>query len=369
MTADEELEGLLDAELPAFAELPEGGYVIYGAGGIGREVAAKLVGSGRRVDCFLDARATGSVGGLPIHSPTSEAARRLAAEGNTAVIGVFNQAADPWVIQTLLGELGFPRVISFNEFQEQLDLPPHFWLTGRRHVLEHRGRVVAAWSVLADDTSRRVFLEVMRLRLLQDLRMLRRPDPDQYLPHDLPQPRMPLRLIDGGAFTGDTLELFIGKGVEFEAVAAFEPDPESFRGLLGTSRRLAGRLGDTTLWPCGLSEVTSTATFSAGQGTSSAVTDHGEVHVQLVALDDVLPSFRPNYIKLDVEGSELAAIRGGAEMIRRHQPTVAACVYHRPEDLWEIPLCLRELLPTHRIALRHHAFQGFELIAYAVPHG
>jgi hypothetical protein len=48
-------------------------------------------------------------------------------------------------------------------------------------------------------------------------------------------------------------------------------------------------------------------------------------------------------------------------MLKRVQPIVAVCVYHKPEDLWTIPLFLKEVLPY----LRAHARNGFELVAYA----
>jgi hypothetical protein len=107
------------------------------------------------------------------------------------------------------------------------------------------------------------------------------------------------------------------------------------------------------------------ASFRSGQGSASSVVEHGDVHVKLVALDEVLPTFRPTYIKLDIEGSELSALRGAAGMIQRHQPSMAVCIYHCPADLWEIPLYLHELLPSHRICLRYHTYQAFELVAYA----
>jgi len=197
---------------------------------------------------------------------------------------------------------------------------------------------------------------------------LRQPTCDQqYLPDDLPRPRTPLRIVDGGAFTGDTLTFLLGKGLTVEAAAAFEPDPQNFRMLYDTVRRHGAALGDTTLFPCGLSDLTTVASFRSGHGAGSATVDDGDIHVQLVALDQVLPSFAPTYIKLDIEGSELAALHGGVEMIQRHRPSLAVCVYHRPEHLWEIPLYMGELLPSHRIALRYHTYQAFDLVAYAVP--
>ncbi|MGB8356503.1 MAG: FkbM family methyltransferase [Chthoniobacteraceae bacterium] len=361
-----ELDQLLLTELAPLEPMPTGKYVVYGAGNIGKEVAVKLARSGRTVSAFLDVRATGLIDGIPIYSPGSTSALQLAGEGMPVVIGIFNSAVDPMPVQILLDKLGFRRIINFLEFQEHFDLKSHFWLTLRRHVLDSKAQVRAAFKLLSDDKSRRVFLDAIRLRLAHDSALLRNPDLEQqYLPDDLPRPEMPLRLIDGGAFTGDTLEFFLHKGATFEAVAAFEPDPENFRKLCATVHTNA--LGDVVLWPCGISDTTQVASFHAGRGLGSVVVADGNMHIQLVALDEIMPSFRPNYIKLDIEGSELAALQGGAEMIQKHQPALAVCVYHHPDHLWTIPLYLRELLPLHRISLRYYAFNAFELVVYAMP--
>ena len=86
------------------------------------------------------------------------------------------------------------------------------------------------------------------------------------------------------------------------------------------------------------------ASFSAGREQAKAwCPADGDIHIQLVALDDALPTFRPTYMKFDIEGSELAALKGAERTIRKHQPAIAVCVYHRPEDLWEILRYLREV--------------------------
>jgi FkbM family methyltransferase len=177
---------------------------------------------------------------------------------------------------------------------------------------------------------------------------------------------MPLRFIDGGAYTGDTIEFLLDQGAGFEAIAAFEPDPMNFRELRRTVQRRRDALKNVSLWPCGTSDSTRLSSFRAAQGAASVVADDGENHVQLVALDEVLPDFAPSYIKLDIEGAELATLRGGEEMIHRHQPSLAICVYHEPNHLWDIPLYMRQILPAHRIALRYHGYQSFDVVAYAL---
>jgi len=100
---------------------------------------------------------------------------------------------------------------------------------------------------------------------------------------------------------------------------------------------------------------------------ASARSDDGALEVPVETLDRLLQGEEPTFIKLDVEGDELRALQGAAGVLQRTRPIVAVCVYHRPADLWELPLFLRESLPHHRLYLRAHECDGFELVAYAVP--
>ena len=176
-----------------------------------------------------------------------------------------------------------------------------------------------------------------------------------------------MRLIDGGAFTGDSLALFLANGAELEAVAAFEPDPANYKQLCAEIAKSLPRLGEAIAVPCGLGAKTEMLSFRAGAGAASAIGSEGEINIQVVALDDVLPSFAPTFLKLDIEGAEPLALNGAAKLIRRFRPRLAVCVYHEPQHLWTIPRLIREIEPSYRIALRYHQFNGFDVVAYALP--
>lgn len=68
--------------------VPEGGVVVAGAGGLGREVVDTLLAAGRRPLCFVDeGRAGDEVRGLPVVSPAE------APVGASFVIGIADSAA------------------------------------------------------------------------------------------------------------------------------------------------------------------------------------------------------------------------------------------------------------------------------------
>jgi hypothetical protein len=107
--------------------------------------------------------------------------------------------------------------------------------------------------------------------------------------------------------------------------------------------------------------------FNAGNGEAGTISTNGNVHVASMALDDLLLGQSTDFIKLDLEGGEIAALNGAAQLIARCRPVLALSYYHRPQDLWKIPQLLRKLCPNYRFFLRQHFFNSFDSVFYAVP--
>jgi FkbM family methyltransferase len=364
---------LLDNPLPQTQQMPPEGseIVIYGAGTCGREVMRVLREHGYKVAAILDAQAETilAVEDVACRLPDSMEAKAYARAGTPAVMGVFNFAADSGAIQNLLEQIGFACVISYYDFFEafQKHAASRFWLTARNFYQKYREEILSGLYLWSDDFSRQLYVDLIELRLTGNLQLLRAPDPEhQYFPTDLPPIPQPIRLVDGGAYVGDTLQSFLDHNFIFEAVAAFEPDPDNFRHLCQRTDMHKRQLGMRTLLPYGLGNKSAMCSFVSGKGGGSFMAVEGDSCVQVVAIDDALPSFNPTFIKLDIEGAEPSALRGAAATIRRNQPRLAVCVYHEPDHLWTIPLLMRELLPAHPLALRYHQFNGFDVVAYAL---
>ena len=72
------------------------------------------------------------------------------------------------------------------------------------------------------------------------------------------------------------------------------------------------------------------------------------------------------FIKMDIEGAELEALRGAESIIRKQRPKLAICVYHKPEDIWTIPMYILSLQNDYRLFLRHYSFGDTETVLYAI---
>ena len=54
-------------------------------------------------------------------------------------------------------------------------------------------------------------------------------------------------------------------------------------------------------------------------------------------------------------------------IIKRQKPKLAICVYHKPEDIWEIPEFLLNIRPDYKFYFRHYCYWDIgETVMYAV---
>lgn len=245
--------------------------------------------------------------------------------------------------------------------------PAAFWLDGsfygQQDPREALDEARAVLECFADEASARVFWGELCARALDKVSLRAAPEARQYAPASLPSWPQPVRLIDAGAYDGDTLRAFAQCGLSIEKSLCFEPDQANFAAL--QAARTSAR--DMMCWPLGLSDRTKLLRFHAGNGTASRTGHDGDAIIQCVSLDETAPDFPATLLKMDIEGAELDALRGAEGLIARTGCAMAISAYHTPNHLWKVPLLMHRLAPQHPMVLRAHAYGGFETVAYALP--
>jgi FkbM family methyltransferase len=188
----------------------------------------------------------------------------------------------------------------------------------------------------------------------------------QYAYGDLVRPRDGGVFLDCGALYGDTAiwAVWMGAG----RVYSFEPNPEAMPYLVAnTANHGRGRI--VTL-PFGVGASNSRMSLSinpSSPGSTRVIDAGGEGDVQIVALDDwcVENDVKPDFIKMDIEGSEIDAIKGAAKTIMTRRPDLAICLYHYLSDMWEIPVVLKTLVPEYKFWCRKNYPNRYEFVLYA----
>jgi hypothetical protein len=74
-----------------------------------------------------------------------------------------------------------------------------------------------------------------------------------------------------------------------------------------------------------------------------------ELSKQLVSFDQINSVDKISVVKHDIEGFEVEALQGMAVMFKKSIPKISVCLYHRPEDFWEVPLLIKRLNPDYKV--------------------
>uniref|UniRef100_UPI004057C0A3 FkbM family methyltransferase n=1 Tax=Acetatifactor sp. TaxID=1872090 RepID=UPI004057C0A3 len=176
--------------------------------------------------------------------------------------------------------------------------------------------------------------------------------------------------IDGGCLDLGTSLEFIRKmenqNKVINKIYAFEPDSYNLKIC---ARRIAElQLENVEMINAGLWNCNTCLEFRTdGNGGSCIVEeDTGKYEsVKVVSLDSAIQE-KVTFIKMDIEGAELNALKGAEQTIRRDKPKLAICVYHKKEDMWEIPYFIKQLVPEYRLYIRHYSNCPWETVLYAV---
>lgn len=141
------------------------------------------------------------------------------------------------------------------------------------------------------------------------------------------------------------------------SVFAFEPAPQAFQGLLGHVR-LNGLANIVKPIGKAVGDSVSTARFlvadSAGEGRLASGGDTAAgIDVPVTTIDEFCARerIRPSFIKIDVEGGELAVLRGARETIRAGRGRTALFVEMHPST-WPVLGISRQDVLTE---LRHQS--------------
>ncbi len=345
--------------------------LLYGAGsGFATFSVFVLRKYGLKAYAVLDQKFKGGDTYFTIPAFNSRQYRPTTEEKETSVVVItIGKAEYHEEIFHCLHSLGFKNIILANDIYEY-----HLHYSsmeierkGFHFFLENREKIMSAINLFSDNLSGEVFSQFIQTHLF------RKPLPiphhlleEQYFPRDIQLSKGYSRFINCGAYNGDTVKQLNKLFGKIDAAVCFEPDPESFESL---TRYLSDHneeiANSITSFPCGVFSHETQLHFSGGDKSNSAIAAEGDLLIQCVAMDHVIPNFNPTFISMDVEGSELEALKGAENLIRKSRPGLAICVYHLPNHIWDIPLYLNGLNLGYKFYLRNYTSFIAETVLYA----
>lgn len=234
----------------------------------------------------------------------------------------------------------------------------------KEYLSEHFSQITDVYNLLADEQSKLVYRNIIEYRITGDIALLKACETDKDESYRL------LKLTDNeiyadlGAYTGDTVsEFLVYTGGAYSKIVAVEPNARNFRKL---SENTAD-LNNIRLINAAAGERDGVITVSKGGGRMIRRSREG-VEISQIALDSVFSGEPCTYIKYDVEGAEMDALKGSENTLRMNKPKLNVALYHRVEDLYALPLYVHSTLPGHRLYIRHFPYYpAWDTNLYAVP--
>ena len=169
--------------------------------------------------------------------------------------------------------------------------------------------------------------------------------------------------VDAGCWNGDTSCDFINwSGGRYRRIFAFEADAHQQQVCRTRFDAVGAR---ATVLPYGVWSQRAELRFKS-DGTNSHIDSAGDISIPVTSMDQELEGERITFIKMDIEGSELEALRGAEHILREQHPKLAICIYHKPEDIIEIPRFILSCDPTYKLYIRHYTLTSSEMVLYAV---
>ncbi|GLI53093.1 FkbM family methyltransferase [Thermodesulfovibrio yellowstonii] len=245
-------------------------------------------------------------------------------------------------------------------------LPEELQNEGFNFYLKNKDKILHSFELFSDNLSQEIFVNFLKTHMLKKAF----PIPctssnEQYFPRDIKLKKGYWKIIHCGAFIGDTIRDLKKNVGKIKSLVCFEPDLRNFnllRDYLECEKENIAE--EIIILPCAVYSREKRLSFKSA-GPESTLVERGKSIVQCVALDHVLINFEPTYITMDVEGTELEALKGSEGIIRKYKPDLAICVYHYPNHIWEIPLYIEQLNLGYKFYLRNHRGFTVETVLYA----
>lgn len=222
-------------------------------------------------------------------------------------------------------------------------------LFNHEYVKSHREELEVIYNLLADEISKKVFENAVMYKLSGKIDYLfdcETPISEVY--SSVLKLQNDETYFDLGAYRGDTVAEFLSNTNGYNYIVAVEPDKKTYNKLCIATQNIknihnvnacVGDIDGETFF-----DMLGSRGSSAGKGSDI---------INSVTIDALSSRYVPTYIKMDIEGAEIAALSGGIRTISMHKPKMQIAAYHRSEDLIAVPQEVLKINGDYKIYLRH----------------
>ncbi len=233
------------------------------------------------------------------------------------------------------------------------------------YCLEHANEIQKVYNLLEDNFSKQVYASIINFKISGNIKYLETTTTDKSEVYEkIIKPVENECYVDLGAYNGDTIrELLDITNNKFNKIYALEPDRKNFKKLTKYIDGMENIYAYNNAAWC----IDTELPFESKSGRQSSLSSMGAKLIESRSIDSILDGEEATIIKMDVEGAEREAIWGGCQTIAKYNPRLMIALYHRNEDIFELPLLVNKLNPNYKLYVRHQPYiPAWETNLYAV---
>ena len=246
-------------------------------------------------------------------------------------------------------------------------IAPEFVYGAKEDVIhfyaQNAERVDTVANMLADEKSKNTYLGIIKFRQTHSKKDFPSQyyEKTQYFIEEMKLSKDEV-FIDCGAYIGDTIDEFLKHCPEYKQIVAFEPELRNFKKISKKHNN-----SKITLINAGAYDKDGIVDFKGVGGTGTIIAGGGVMSIQVKTIDN-LNLEKVTFIKMDIEGAEMNALKGAEKTILRDKPKLAICIYHSEEDMICIAEYIHNLVPEYKLYVRQHNSYPiiYETVLYAI---
>lgn len=239
----------------------------------------------------------------------------------------------------------------------------------KKKIANDRDKITQVRNILKDEQSRKTFKNLIEYRISNNYQLLEEiyeSGHSQYFPDkDIFRTSGNEIFLDAGAYNGATsVEFSEWVYKKYKKIYLMEPD-HLMKSIAKEYMELKDMKNFEVIGKGAYSKSAVLNFKNIAESGSSYITETGNSTIETVSIDEMLQFNPVTYIKMDIEGAELQALLGAERTIEQHKPKLAISIYHKDDDLWNIPYYICQKYPWYQLFIRHYTRITTETILYA----
>lgn len=243
--------------------------------------------------------------------------------------------------------------------------------TPYEYINTHLKDILFVEHRLSDEKSKQVYFNILNFKMTRKSEFLSEvadEEKKQYLGDGFFRLGEEEYIVDCGSYIGDTLIQFKQWLQRWNKYTCIEADKNVYSRLEENIKEIGVEQVYTI--QCGCWNKDGYVSFEGNNSETGHIVEdtNGMEMIETKKLDSLFRDDKVTFLKMDIEGAEIAALEGAESLIKRERPIMAISIYHSLEDFIKIPKILIKKLTDYNFYVRHYRMlSDSETVMYAVP--